>query len=93
MKKNEWIQKLTSRKFIISALSALTGILSIILGENEAVNTIMGTLMVIIPSVIYCIMEGKIDVASAKAIGTAVADAAAQLGANRSTLENLEKIN
>ncbi len=86
------LKKLTSRKFIISALAALTGICALIFGENEAVQTIMGALMVILPSVVYCVMEGKIDAANVSLISSAVTDAAKRLGADENTIKSLEKI-
>ena len=93
MKKDQILQKLTSRKFIISALSAIAGICALIFGESHVVNTVTGAMMVIVPSVAYCIMEGRIDAESAKSIGSAITDAAQKLGANDKTLEALEKVN
>ena len=92
MKQNQFIQKLTSRKFLISALAAITGICALIFGENETVQIIMGALMVILPTVIYCVIEGKIDASSVAAVSTAITDAAKQLGANETTVKHLENI-
>ncbi|MBQ7380744.1 MAG: hypothetical protein IJW69_01520 [Clostridia bacterium] len=89
---NTLIKKLTSRKFIMSALAALTGICALIFGENEIVQTVMGALMVILPATVYCITEGRIDAANAKLISGAVTDAAQRLGAAENTVKNLEKI-
>jgi len=83
MNKQDLIRKLTSRKFIISAISALAGIVTIIFGHGQEVNVIAGALMTIVPALVYCIMEGKIDAASVKAIGEAASDAAEQLGADK----------
>lgn len=93
MKKDSLTEKLTSRKFIISALSTIAGICSLCFGESHIVSTVMGAMMVIVPSVVYCIMEGRIDAESAKSIGSAITDAAQKLGANDKTLETLEKVN
>ncbi len=90
--KSNWIQKLTSRKFILTALTALTGVCTLIFGENAAVQTVMGALMVILPAIVYCITEGKIDAASLSLISSAVTDAAEKLGATESTVEGLHKI-
>ena len=68
MKQDSLLLKLTSRKFIISALSAIAGICALLFGENHIVSTVMGAMMVIVPSVVYCIMEGRIDAESAKSI-------------------------
>lgn len=90
--KNDWIKKLTSRKFILTALAAISGICSLVFGENHAVQTVMGALMVILPATVYCITEGKIDAASVAKISKAVTDAAEELGASKETLRGLEKI-
>lgn len=81
MNKHELIRKLTSRKFIISALSALAGILIALVGHEQEITAAAGALMCIVPAVVYCIMEGRIDAASVKAIGDAAAKAAEDLGA------------
>ena len=86
-------QKLTSRKFILAALTALTGVCTLLFGENAAVQTVMGALMVILPAIVYCITEGKIDAASISQISGAITDAAEKLGASEHTLEGLSKIN
>lgn len=90
--KNSYIQKFTSRKFIISAISALCGLFSLIFGENEVVSTLSSALMVIVPTVVYCIIEGKIDAASAAAVGGAVKDVAKQLGAGEKTVDAIDKL-
>ena len=92
MKKDSLFSKLTSRKFIISALSAIAGICALLFGESHVVSTIMGAMMVIVPSVVYCIMEGRIDAESAKSIGSAITDAAQKLGADEQTIKTLEKV-
>ena len=90
--KNTFIQKITSRKFLLSALAALSGIGALIFGENAAVQTVMGALMVILPAVVYCITEGRIDAANVSLIANTVTDAAQKLGANESTVQTLETI-
>ena len=90
--KSTWIQKWTSRKFLLAALTALTGISTLIFGENAVVQTVMGALMVILPATVYCITEGKIDAASMHQISSAVTEAAQELGATESTVESLSKI-
>ncbi len=92
MKKELLLQKLTSRKFIISALSAIAGICALIFGESHAISTVMGAMMVIVPSVVYCIMEGRVDAESAKNIGSAITNAAQKLGADEQTIKTLEKV-
>lgn len=81
MDKHDIIRKLTSRKFIISAITALAGLTTLFIGHGEEVNTIAGALMTIVPTLVYCIVEGRVDAASVNTIGTAASNAADQLGA------------
>ena len=54
---NNIIKKLTSRKFIIAAITAIAGIITLFVGDNEVVQVIAGAAMTIIPTVVYCLME------------------------------------
>ncbi len=69
MNKQDIIRKLTSRKFIISIISALAGVAIALIGHEQEVTAVSGALMSIIPAAVYCIMEGHIDAASVKSVG------------------------
>lgn len=84
--------KLTSRKFILAVITAITGIITLCVGENEVVKVISGAAMTIIPTVIYCIMEGVIDAKSIKTLTDTVVDTAGKLGANETTLDVIEQV-
>ena len=90
MKKNI-LEKLTSRKFIVTAITAIAGIITLIIGENEVVQIIAGAAMTIVPTIIYCIMEGVIDANSVKTITDATADAAEKLGADKKVVDAIEQ--
>lgn len=90
MKKNI-LAKLTSRKFIVTAITAIAGIVTLIIGENEAVQIIAGAAMTIVPTIVYCIMEGAIDARSVKTITDATADAAEKLGADKKVIDTIEQ--
>ena len=90
MKKNI-LEKLTSRKFIVTAITAIAGIITAIIGENETVQIIVGAAMTIIPTIVYCIMEGVIDAKSVKTIADATADAAEKLGADEKIVDTIEQ--
>lgn len=77
--KRSVLEKLTSRKFIVTVIAAITGIITLFIGENETVQVIAGALMTIVPTVVYCLMEGKIDANSVKTIADATSDAADKL--------------
>lgn len=85
------IKKLTSRKFIVTVITAITGIITLFIGENELVQVIAGAAMTIIPTVVYCLMEGVIDANSVKTIAEATTGAAEQLGATDGAVEIIEQ--
>lgn len=89
MKKNI-LEKLTSRKFIVTAITAIAGIITLIIGENEIVQIIAGAAMTIVPTIVYCIMEGTIDAQTVKTITDATADAAEKLGADEKVVDVIE---
>ena len=91
MKKNI-LAKLTSRKFIVTAITAIAGIVTMIIGDNEVVQIIAGAAMTIVPTIVYCIMEGTIDAKSIKTITEATADAAEKLGANENVVDAIEQV-
>lgn len=88
--KQKIIEKLTSRKFIVTAITAIAGIVTMIIGENELVQIIAGAAMTIVPTVVYCIMEGTIDAKSVQTIVDATADAAEKLGASETVVDIIE---
>lgn len=91
--KQNIIKKLTSRKFILSVITAITGIITMIIGgENEIVQTIAGAAMTIVPTIVYCLMEGFVDAQSVRTITDATIDAAEKLGANNTVTDAIDKI-
>ena len=90
--KNNIIKKLTSRKFIVTAITAIAGIITFFIGDNEVVTTIAGAAMTIIPTVVYCLMEGTIDARSIKTITEVAADTAETLGADDTTVDMIEQV-
>ena len=85
------INKLTSRKFIVTAITALAGLITLIVGENETVQVIAGAAMTIVPTIVYCVMEGTIDAKSVKTVTDATKDAAEKLGANEKVVDVIEQ--
>ena len=88
MKRNIF-EKLTSRKFIVTLITAIAGIITAIIGENETVQIIVGAAMTIIPTIVYCITEGVLDAKSVKTIVDATAEAAEKLSAKENTEEKV----
>lgn len=88
----KFLEKLTSRKFIVTAITTITGIVTMIVGENEIVNTVASALMVLIPTIVYCITEGVIDAKSVQTITDTLVDTADKLGANDKVTDVIEKV-
>ncbi len=74
MTKDQIIKKLTSRKFIVAVISIISGICLLLGADCDTVSVISGGAMIILPSVAYCIAEGKIDAENVKAISSAIKD-------------------
>lgn len=85
------LKKLTSRKFICAAIVMVAGIVSMLCGHETEVKIIADACMVIIPAIVYCIMEGRVDAASVKAITDAAETAAEDLG-NEDAAETIHNI-
>ena len=88
----KFLEKLTSRKFIVTAITTITGIVTMIVGENEIVNIISSALMVVVPTIVYCITEGVIDAKNVKVITDTVVDTAKKLGADDKVVDTIEKV-
>ena len=86
------LEKLTSRKFIVTVITSITGIITMIIGENEVVQLVAGAAMTIIPTIVYCITEGVIDSRSVKTIADTTMDVAEKLGANEKVLDTIETV-
>ena len=90
--KNNLLKKLTSRKFIVTAISAIAGIVTLFVGDNEIVQIVASALMIIVPTIVYCIMEGVIDSKSVKTLTEVAVDTAEKLGASDNKIEVIEQI-
>lgn len=90
--KKSILEKLTSRKFIVTAITAIAGVITMIIGENEIVQIISGAAMTIIPTIVYCIMEGVIDAKSVQTIADATVEAAEKLGADKNVIDAIDKV-
>lgn len=58
------IKKLTSRKFWLAIISIVMGIMGIFNFSDHEIAATAGYLTALIPTIIYIIMEGKIDLAA-----------------------------
>lgn len=92
MKIKDIVRKLTSRKFLLALIAAVSGVITAFVGNGEAVTTIVGAAMTIIASVAYCIVEGRVDAKSVGQITEAAVDLAEELGAKEETVEAINKI-
>lgn len=88
---NNIIKKFTSCKFIVTVITAITGIITLCVGDNEVVKVIAGAAMTIVPTVVYCLMEDMIDAKSIKTITEVAADTAEKLGSDDATVDVIEQ--
>lgn len=85
------MKKFLSRKFLLALVGDIVGFATMFFGQN-ATTTIIGAAAVIIINVVYCIVEGCIDVASVSQITDSVEDIAEELGASDEAVEAIGKI-
>lgn len=85
-----YVKKLTSRKFIMAAMTAISGIAVLCGANRDVVTTIAGAAMALISALVYCITEGRIDAASVKSATGAVGDAAVSLGADKTVQDVID---
>ncbi len=85
------MKKFLSRKFIFTAIADLTGLLTMLIGNNT-ITTIIGAALMLIATVVFCIVEGAIDAASVGQISDAVEDIAESLGADEKIVEAIDKV-
>lgn len=86
------IRKITSRKFLVALITLVAGVVTMVVGDNETVSVIAGAAMTIVPTVAYCIVEGKIDAKSLETITDATKDAAEKLGVDDSVVDVIEQM-
>lgn len=55
------MNKFTSRKFILSILSVISGMAGLIVSDNSLLNLAVNVILIIIPTVVYTFTEGRID--------------------------------
>ena len=78
------MQKLTSRKFLLSLITVAAGMALLVGADSGTVEILAAAAMTVVPAVVYCLMEGKVDAASAGTISRAIEEAAEKLGAEES---------
>lgn len=64
--------KFLSRKFIVTIISAVAGIVIALVGHDELVLSIAACAMTVLPAIAYTITEGRIDAESVRASGEAI---------------------
>lgn len=66
MKKEDWIRKLTSRKFWAAVAGFVTGLIVFLQNPTGDANTVTALIMAFGTLIAYIVGEGLIDAASAK---------------------------
>ena len=72
MTKENIIRKLTSRKFIVSIISIISGVALLFGADIDTVKTVSAACMIALPSIVYCVLEGRIDEKSILCISDAM---------------------
>lgn len=76
-------KKLTSRKFLLSCVSMAAGIALLCGADATTVSVIAGAAMTVLPSLVYCLIEGRIDSTAVTASKEAILGAADDLGVDK----------
>lgn len=86
--------KFLSRKFIVTVISALAGIVIALVGHDEIVLSIAACAMTVLPSIAYTITEGRIDAASVRASGDAISQTLRENGQDKAAdiIDNLTDV-
>ena len=87
---NSFLKKLTSRKFLLSCVSMGAGIALLCGADATTVSVLSGALMTVLPSLVYCLIEGRIDSASVESSKAAILSAADALGVQPPLTDVLE---
>ena len=85
------MKKFLSRKFIFTAIADLTGLLTMVIG-NDAITTIIGAALMLVATIVFCIVEGAIDAKSVRQISDSVEDIAEALGADDKVVDTIDKV-
>lgn len=85
------MKKFTSRKFLLTLLGDIMGIVTMVVGQNLT-TTIIGAAAVIAINAVYCIVEGRIDAASVAQIADSAIVIADGLGASDAVVDAIDKI-
>lgn len=85
------MKKFASRKFLLTLLGDIMGIVTMIVGQNLT-TTIIGAAAVIAINAVYCIVEGRIDAASVSKIADSAEVIADALGASDAMVDTIDKV-
>ena len=72
--KINWKEKFGSRKFLVTLLSVVVGVITMLTNDEELVKLVAQIGGVLIPIVVYVVVEGKIDVQKLLKAGIDIAD-------------------
>ena len=72
MNKEKIIKKITSRKFIVSVITLISGIALLFGADGDLVETLSASAMILLPTIVYCITEGKLDQSALKNFNDAI---------------------
>lgn len=85
------MKKFASRKFLLTLLGDIMGIVTMCVGQTTT-TTIIGAAAVIVINAVYCIVEGCIDAAGVAQITDSAVIIADELGASDEMVDTIEKV-
>lgn len=85
------MKKFASRKFLLTLLGDIMGIVTMVVGQNTT-TTIIGAAAVIVINAVYCIVEGCIDAAGVAQIADSAVIIADELGASDEVVTAIDKV-
>ena len=75
--------KYVSRKFIVTVIAAVAGIITAVIEHDELVQSVAACATVVLPTIVYTITEGRIDAAGVRSSGEAVEKTLRDVGEDR----------
>lgn len=92
MTKEQFLRKITSRKFLLSASLEICGLIALLTADNQTAQTIIGAITAILPTIVYCISEGIIDAKSVNTVTNVIHNLADDLGAGVPVVQTIDTV-
>ncbi len=85
------LAKFKSRKFLMALLSVILGVLTMVGVEDGIVQQVSSVAMIIIPTIVYIAVEGKIDSEGVKKVVDTIQDVVEEIIPDEKESINIKK--